>query len=143
MLENTITAPSGTLMEYLPSMSVMAPLRVPFSNTLAPIIGEFCLSVTVPVTFTMFCANRTLQKKHRLISDKMILLIVGCFIIRFIGYSFYLNFQFTYIIWYGIPSNADAKLATIKIKRFALCVYKLFFHTFRHVNPFKNLAICS
>ena len=62
---------------------------------------------------------------------------------NFIGYSFYLNFQFTYIIWYGIPSNADAKLATIKIKRFAICIHKLFFHTFRHVNPFKNLAICS
>lgn len=45
------------------------------------------------------------------------------------------------MVWHS--PNADAKLATIKIKRFAICVYKLFSHSFQHVNPFKNLAFCS
>ena len=51
-----IVALGETLSEKLPSMSVITPFVVPFSNTLAPITVSPVASVTVPVSW-MFCAH--------------------------------------------------------------------------------------
>ena len=51
MYEIWRTAPWGTSNVYWPLKSVTVPLVVPFTTTLAPMIGSPLLSVTVPVIF--------------------------------------------------------------------------------------------
>ena len=55
MKEKTIVAPCLTVNVKLPSKSVMMPLVVPFSTTLAPMTGSFVASTTTPFTVTV-CA---------------------------------------------------------------------------------------
>ena len=46
----------------LPSISVMTPVAVPTTITLAPIMGSPLVSLTVPVTFTVFCCMPSEEK---------------------------------------------------------------------------------
>jgi hypothetical protein len=50
-----ILVDDGTLMVYLPLISVTVPTVVPFTTTFAPITGCFSVSITVPVT--VLCAK--------------------------------------------------------------------------------------
>ena len=52
--------PTFTFSENLPSMSVTIPLVVPFSTTLAPIIGSPFASTTTPVTVCICICSVTL-----------------------------------------------------------------------------------
>ena len=55
MKEMESCALPGASNEKLPSMSVMVPLVVPFTTTLAPMIGSPFLSITLPVM--RFCCE--------------------------------------------------------------------------------------
>ena len=46
---------SGTVMVYLPSKSVVTPVEVPLTTTLAPITVSLVSSVTVPVILICAC----------------------------------------------------------------------------------------
>ena len=47
--------PTGTFSENLPSISVIVPVVVPFTETLAPIIVSPVASLTIPETVREFC----------------------------------------------------------------------------------------
>jgi len=59
-----------TFSEKFPYKSVIIPFVVPFSNTLAPIIGSPLVSVTFPLT-SFVCARRDKEQKKMHSSDKM------------------------------------------------------------------------
>ena len=50
-----MASPEETLMENLPSISVIVPFVVPFSTTFAPIMGKPVSSKIVPVIFLPTC----------------------------------------------------------------------------------------
>ena len=57
--ENSRVGPDFTATEYFPSKSVIVPLDVPFTITLAPITGSPSESVTTPVTRETCCNAST------------------------------------------------------------------------------------